>query len=84
VRNIGSLQTILLNVAEIGVTLLLALTWLGERMQPIQWVGVGLLLVSVLLSRWDGDIRDRRYQPLAAPEMLGMLPPFTNPNDPNA
>jgi drug/metabolite transporter (DMT)-like permease len=84
VRQIGSLQAILLNVAEIGVTLLLALTWLGEQMQPIQWIGVGLLLVSVALSRWDGDLRSLSYRPPSATARLGPLPPFINPNDPNA
>lgn len=84
VRNIGSLQTILLNVAEIGVTLLVAITWLGERMQPIQWVGVGVLLLSVLLSRWDDGLKAVRYQPIPVPGVLGRLPPFIDPNDPNA
>jgi len=84
VRNIGSLQTILLNVAEIGVTLLAALTWLGERMQPIQWVGVGVLLVSVLLSRWDDGLKEVPYRPIPVAGVFGKLPPFIDPNDPNA
>jgi drug/metabolite transporter (DMT)-like permease len=81
VRIIGSLQTILLNVAEIGVTLVAAITWLGERMQPLQWVGVAVLLISVLLSRWDGGFKEFAFRPIS---LLGRLPPFTDPNDPNA
>lgn len=77
VRNLGSLQTILLNVAEIGVTLLAAFTWLGERMVLQQWLGVAVLLVSVLLSRWDVKAEDAVYRPLpqAMPaSSLGRLP----------
>lgn len=84
VRNIGSLQTILLNVAEIGVTLLVALTWLGEHMQPVQWIGVGVLLLSVLLSRWDEGLRHAGLRRQLVPAVLGRLPPFIDPNDPNA
>jgi drug/metabolite transporter (DMT)-like permease len=67
VRNIGSLQTILLNVAEIGVTLLLAITWLGEHMEPVQWIGVAILLISVSLSLWDTGSREAALRPFASP-----------------
>lgn len=53
VRGLGGLQAILLNVAEIGVTLLAGFLWLGERMTAVQWVGALVLLVSVLLSHWE-------------------------------
>lgn len=84
VRNIGSLQTILLNVAEIGVTLLAAGLWLKESMTVVQWAGVGGLIFSVLLSRWDDGLKDLAYRPLS---MLGLpkrIPPFSDPTDPNA
>lgn len=84
VRNIGSLQTILLNVAEIAVTLLAANLWLNEHMQPIQWAGVAVLVFSVLLSRWDDGLKEVHYQPMPVPGILGRLPPFIDPNDPNA
>jgi hypothetical protein len=53
-------------------------------MQPIQWVGVGILLLSVLLSRWDDGLKAVGYQPIPVPGVLGRLPPFIDPNDPNA
>ncbi len=84
VRNIGSLQTILLNVAEIGVTLLAAFFWLGERMTTAQWIGVGVLLASLFLSRWDDGLKDILYRPITLPAALRPLPPFIDPNDPNA
>jgi drug/metabolite transporter (DMT)-like permease len=69
VRNLGALPTILLNVAELGVTLLVAFLWLGEVLTPQQWVGVLILLATVILSRWDSVKRDAAYEPLlqAAP-----------------
>jgi len=82
VRNIGSLQTILLNVAEIAVTLVAASTVLGEHMQPVQWVGVVVLLLSVVLSRWDDGIKDIGYSQISG--AMQPLPPFTDPKDPNA
>jgi drug/metabolite transporter (DMT)-like permease len=74
VRNLGSLQTLLLNMAEVGVTLLVAFTWLHERMAPAQWIGVLVLFVSVLLSRWDGEIGDYVYRPLPSPSLFGGNP----------
>jgi drug/metabolite transporter (DMT)-like permease len=73
VRNLGSLQTILLNMAEIAVTLVVAALWLDERMTAIQWVGVAILAGSVLLSRWDTEVRDHSYRPLLRPTPLGGL-----------
>jgi drug/metabolite transporter (DMT)-like permease len=74
VRNLGTVQTILLNVAEIGVTLLVAFFWLGERMSGVQWGGVALLLVSVLLSRWDPKLYDAVYRPVPPrPALFGGL-----------
>jgi drug/metabolite transporter (DMT)-like permease len=67
VRNLGGLQTILLNMAEIGVTLLVAAVWLDERMAFVQWGGVLILVVSVGLSRWDTDYGDLSYRPLLHP-----------------
>lgn len=31
---------------------LFAMVWLGERMRPIQWLGSGLILCALLISRW--------------------------------
>ena len=71
VRNMGGLQTILLNMAEMGVTLIVAFLWLGERMSPLQWVGVLILLSSVVLSHWDSEVRDGVYRPLPQPTPFG-------------
>ncbi len=84
VRTLGSLQTLLLNVGELGVTLLAAFMWLGERMTPIQWVGMAVLVLSMMLSRWDGQVRDDVYRPLPHPVPFGGLPRDRGPLKPNA
>lgn len=49
VKRLGSLQTMLLTLGELGVALGFAHVWLGERLHPWQWWGVvGLLLILVL------------------------------------
>lgn len=70
VRDLGSLQTTLLNMAEAGVTLLAAFLWLNERMTTRQWIGVLVLFGSVLLSRWDNQIQEHIYRALPRPSSI--------------
>lgn len=51
VKFLGSLQTAILALTEIGVALSLAFFVLGDRLTPPQVVGVGLLGLSILLIR---------------------------------
>ncbi len=84
VRELGSLQTALLNMAEIAVTLLVAFTWLQERMTSQQWAGVLFLFASVILSHWDGEGRARVYQPLLSrPSPVGGNPINKEPLKPD-
>jgi drug/metabolite transporter (DMT)-like permease len=53
VKQIGGLQTSLLGLAEMLVALGLANVWLGERLTATQWVGVLLLIASLLLIGLD-------------------------------
>ncbi len=53
VKHLGGLQTALLGLSEIFITILLSAIWLGERLSPAQWVGAGLLAVSLLLIGVD-------------------------------
>lgn len=76
VKDIGGLQTILLNAAELGVTLLVGWWWLGETLSIQQWIGVAVLLLSAMLSSMEQDIRDDVYKPLPKPSpVLGPLKP---------
>lgn len=57
VKNLGGLQTALLGLGELLVTVALAHIWLGEHMGPWQWIGTGLLCASLILVGYD------RYPP---------------------
>ena len=71
-RQLGGVQTSLLGVGELLVTLLLAHLLLGERLSLWQWIGGGLLVTSVLfISResslevsWEELLRDGRWREL--------------------
>jgi drug/metabolite transporter (DMT)-like permease len=58
VKNLGGLSAILLNVAEVAVTLLAAFALLGERMSLVQWAGAGVMLLSTTLSYFDERSHD--------------------------
>lgn len=48
VKLIGGLETTLIGLGELLVTLLLAFFWLGETLTLVQWIGAGLLSASLL------------------------------------
>ncbi|MCU0497876.1 MAG: DMT family transporter [Anaerolineae bacterium] len=64
VKILGGMQTAILAIMEIGVALILAFIVLGERLTPMQGVGVGLLLVCLLLIR-QSDLLPRGFNPSA-------------------
>lgn len=49
VKHLGGLQTALLGIGELLVALVLSHLLLGERLALTQWIGAGLLLVSLFL-----------------------------------
>jgi drug/metabolite transporter (DMT)-like permease len=70
VKAIGGLQTAIIAVMEIGVSLVLAFVVLGDRLTLIQAVGVALLLWCLLLIR-PKDLQALRLNPKT------LLPPST-------
>lgn len=62
VKFLGGMQTAILAITEIGVALGLAFLLLGERLTAGQWVGVGLLAVSILLVR-ASDLVSNTFNP---------------------
>lgn len=62
VKFMGSLQTAITALAEIGVALLLAVLVLGESLTGAQWVGVLILGGSLLLIRQE-DLVSRGFNP---------------------
>jgi drug/metabolite transporter (DMT)-like permease len=49
VKNIGGMQTAVLGLGELLVTIVMAQIWLGERLSGQQWIGAILLVVSLVL-----------------------------------
>ncbi len=71
VKQIGSLQTVLLGVLETGVALLLSFALLREVFTPIQWGAVGILGVSLLLARGN-DLKKRATVTVPLVNMAGI------------
>jgi drug/metabolite transporter (DMT)-like permease len=59
VKSLGSLQTALLNVGEVIVTITVAAVWLGEQLTLLQWLGALLIVISILLVRFERDVPKR-------------------------
>ncbi len=55
VKTIGGVQTSLFGLAELLITVLLAVTVLGERLNPQQWAGAFLLTLTLMLAGIDRD-----------------------------
>lgn len=66
VKHIGGMQTALLGLSEILVTLFFAHFWLGEKFNYYQWLGTGLMVISLLLVVIDKP-------PLRRPAPFGWL-----------
>lgn len=49
VKHLGGMQTALLGLSEVLVTVFFAYLWLHERFSPAQWAGAALLIGSILL-----------------------------------
>ncbi len=60
VKHLGGIQTALLGLGELLITVGLAITWLGERLTPIQWVGALLICANLLLVAYDRIVPQKR------------------------
>ena len=56
VKNLGSIQTALLGVFEVVITIGIASVLLEESLTPIQWLGATVLLLSIFLVRFEREI----------------------------
>lgn len=56
VKAMGSIQTALLGVFEVVVTIGIAAVFLGERLTEMQWVGAAVLMVSIFLVRFEKGV----------------------------
>jgi drug/metabolite transporter (DMT)-like permease len=72
VKNLGSLQTTLLAMAEIAVAMALSYAFLDERLTPIQWIGVGAFLISLLLQGSKSYSENAPRGAIPMPNMAGI------------
>jgi drug/metabolite transporter (DMT)-like permease len=76
VKNIGGMQTAILGLSELLVTMAMAHFWLGERLTTIQWIGATLLIISMTLIGLE------KPQPKRSPGgLLSWLSPPNLPTD---
>jgi drug/metabolite transporter (DMT)-like permease len=78
VKFLGGLQTAILGLGELLITVILAHLWLGDYFTVWQWVGAALLAVSLFLVAFDkvGPEKKRKNGLLA-----WLNPPFIQPGD---
>jgi drug/metabolite transporter (DMT)-like permease len=53
VKHLGGMQTALLGLGELFVTMVIARWWLGEQLSLTQWLGASLLGISLILIGRD-------------------------------
>lgn len=56
-QRVGGVETALVGLLELLVSLVLAFLLLGERLAPVQWIGAVLLVVSLVLMARDPGMR---------------------------
>lgn len=78
VKSIGGMDTAVIGLGELVVTLLLAHLWLGERLSLAQWAGAAVLTVSIGLVLVDRRPRSRR--PVGG-WLSWLMPPVNAPAD---
>ncbi|MEP7288897.1 MAG: DMT family transporter [Chloroflexota bacterium] len=71
VKQLGPLQTVLLGIFETVVALVLSLVLLHEQLTTIQWIGVAILLTSLVLIR-PKDLAKRSTGEMPVFNMAGM------------
>lgn len=78
IKHLGGLQTALLGLAELLVTVVLAQVWLGEHLTALQWVGAGMLSLTLVLVGFDKITTQKRSKT----GLLAWLnPPRIEPTD---
>lgn len=77
VKRIGGMQTALLGLAELLVTILLSLYWLHERLLAHQWLGAAVLAASLLMVKFEAKTPENH----AASGWLAWIRPPALPKD---
>lgn len=53
IKHLGTMQTAILGLAELFVTISLAQIWLGEKLTLLQWFGAAMLAITLFLVGFD-------------------------------
>jgi drug/metabolite transporter (DMT)-like permease len=53
IKHLGGVQTAIIGLGELLIAVFFAYIWLGEQLTSTQWLGAGLLGISLLLVRLD-------------------------------
>jgi drug/metabolite transporter (DMT)-like permease len=53
VKHLGGIQTALIGLGELLITVALAILWLGESLTLVQWIGAVLLSTNIFLAAFD-------------------------------
>jgi len=61
VKHLGGLQTAMLGLGELFITIFLAQLYLGDRLTYSQWIGAGLLMASIILVGYDKIGAQKRH-----------------------
>jgi drug/metabolite transporter (DMT)-like permease len=77
IKHLGGLQTALLGLSEIFITLICSALFLGETLNILQWIGAGLLGASLILVGFD-------HVPLLKRQSTGLLSWLNPPKIPAA
>ncbi len=78
IKHLGTMQTALLGLAELIVTVALAQVWLGEHLSLPQWIGAGLLILSLILVGFDKITPQKRN---TTGWLAWLNPPKISPED---
>jgi drug/metabolite transporter (DMT)-like permease len=78
VKHLGGLQTALLGLLELLVTIGLSILWLQEKLTPTQWIGAGTLMTSTLLVYFEKTIDTKK--PHRGGWLSWLTPPGRPPN----
>jgi drug/metabolite transporter (DMT)-like permease len=57
VKHLGGMQTAILGLGELIITLVVSFIWLGERLNGYQWVGALMLVVSLALVIFEKPVQ---------------------------
>lgn len=76
IKHLGGIQTALLGLSELFISIVLSHLWLGEKLKLFQWLGAAFLLFSILLIAFE-KIAPEKYRRSSG--LLAWLRPPTIP-----